>query len=86
MQSRHSQPEPLWVELKRTTTALSNVFENAKQPNMETVTLPWECNAASRRVRMLKKRAADRIQRSVLKNAVMFKKTLQSLGYQPAHR
>lgn len=75
-----------WIELKRTTTAFSNVFKNAKQPDVETVTLPWGCNAASKRIQMLKRLATDRIHRSALKNAVMFKEILQSLGYQPPNR
>lgn len=75
-----------WIGLKQTKTALSNVIASAKQPDQETVTLPYNCNAASKRIQMLEKISTDRIHRSVHRNAVMLEKILQSLGYGPANR
>jgi hypothetical protein len=75
-----------WIGLKQTKTALSNVIASAKQPDQETVTFPYNCKAASKRIQMLEKMSTDRIHRSVHKNAVMLEKILQSLGYGPANR
>ena len=75
-----------WIGLKRVITEFSNVFADARQPDLQTVTFQYPCNAAGERVRMLQKIAADRIARSAMKNAVRFNEILRSLGYQPDDR
>lgn len=71
-----------WVSVKEATTAFSNVFSDAKQPDLQTVTLPYTCNKVGGRVRTLQSNAADRLATSASKKAVMLYGTLKSLGFQ----
>jgi hypothetical protein len=70
-----------WVPLKQTTTAFSNVFAKAAQPDLQTVTLPSSCEKMRDRVQTLQASAVNSLDRSVNKDSIMVEQTLRSLGY-----
>jgi hypothetical protein len=73
-----------WITLKQGTTAFSNAFAGSLQPDTQTITLPYACDAAGGRVLSLQSGAADRLDKSVTNSAVMMNETLRSLGLEQA--
>jgi hypothetical protein len=71
-----------WISIKQASTAFSQVFEGAIQPDLQIVTLPYECAATGGRLRTLQKRAVDRVDKSFVNGEVMKTESLRSLGIQ----
>jgi hypothetical protein len=69
-----------WESLGQATTVLSTLATNAELPDSETVTLPVSCNRARNRIKILQQVAADRINRSLHKNAILLDRAIHALG------
>jgi hypothetical protein len=71
-----------WISIKRGSTAFSQVFGGALQPDLQVVTVPYGCAATGGRLMTLQERAVDRLDKSFLKGGVMTTESLRSLGIQ----
>jgi hypothetical protein len=69
-----------WVSVKQGATELSKVIAGAEQPDQQVVNLPFACATAGERLPTLQAGAADRIEKSFAKGAIMTNETLKNLG------